>query len=80
MSNALGAADNGAQIKTRTKVVSAKPTNGNWLATIEDRSTGNKREVMAKVIVNAAGPGQTKCRHLCAEVVTMRKPTESGCG
>jgi glycerol-3-phosphate dehydrogenase len=54
--NARGAVDKGAQIKTRSKVVSAKPVNGGWQATIESRGDGTTHDVFAKVIVNATGP------------------------
>jgi glycerol-3-phosphate dehydrogenase len=54
--NARDAAANGAEINTRTKVVSVEPKNGGWQATIENRSDGSRQEVLAKVIVNAAGP------------------------
>ena len=56
VSNARGAAQQGAQIKTRSKVVGAKPSGDGWLASVEDHCTGTVQEVMAKVIVNAAGP------------------------
>jgi glycerol-3-phosphate dehydrogenase len=54
--NARGAVEKGAQIKTRSKVVSATPTNGGWQAIIESRGDGTTHEVFARVIVNAAGP------------------------
>ena len=52
--NALDAAEHGATILTHTRLVDARREAGGWRATIED-ATG-RREVHAKVLVNAAGP------------------------
>ena len=49
--NALDAAANGAEIATRTALVSARREGGCWRATL---STG--RQVEARALVNAAGP------------------------
>lgn len=54
--NARDAADRGATIRTRTKVVSARREAGNWIVTIEDLRNGKTEEVRARMIVNAAGP------------------------
>lgn len=60
--NAQGAAENGAYIKTRTKVIAARPVTDGWQATIEDCEDGAARDVFAKVIVNAAGPWADQVR------------------
>ncbi len=54
--NARDAADRGAEINTRVKMVSARRENGTWHATLHDEISGTSREVTAKLIVNAAGP------------------------
>jgi len=54
--NARDAADRGATIRTRTKVVAARRENGLWAISIEDLRTGETEEVKARLLVNAAGP------------------------
>jgi glycerol-3-phosphate dehydrogenase len=49
--NARDAADRGAEILTRTKVISARREKGQWSIALS-----NKRTVKAKALVNAAGP------------------------
>ena len=46
----------GAEILTRTKVVSAERVNGGWRVVTEDTGTGVSREWRAKFLVNAGGP------------------------
>jgi glycerol-3-phosphate dehydrogenase len=52
--NARAAAQRGAAIETRTRLVSARAEDGVWRALIEHG--GAKREVRAHALVNAAGP------------------------
>ena len=54
--NARDAADRGATIRTRAKVVSARRTAGHWAIAVEDTATGETQNVRARLIVNAAGP------------------------
>ena len=54
--NARDAADRGATIRTRTKVVSARRSEGGWELIVEDRRTGARETVHARLLVNAAGP------------------------
>lgn len=54
--NARDAADRGAVIRTRTKVVSARREGGFWSVTTEDVATGRTEAVQARLFVNAAGP------------------------
>ncbi|MDQ0390460.1 glycerol-3-phosphate dehydrogenase [Labrys monachus] len=54
--NARDAADRGATIRTRCKVVSARRDGGVWRLTLHDRLSGEDNEVTASMIVNAAGP------------------------
>ncbi|MGD9830110.1 MAG: glycerol-3-phosphate dehydrogenase [Hyphomicrobiaceae bacterium] len=54
--NARSAADLGAEIATRTQVVAARPaSDGGWLVDLET-TTGARRQVKARALVNAAGP------------------------
>lgn len=54
--NARDAADRGATIRTRAKVVSARRQNGHWTVGVLDLRTGDKEQVRARLLVNAAGP------------------------
>ncbi|MHB8283194.1 MAG: glycerol-3-phosphate dehydrogenase [Caulobacteraceae bacterium] len=52
--NAMDAAECGARIRTRTRLLDAQRTAAGWTARIE--ATDGVRTVSAKVLVNAAGP------------------------
>jgi len=54
--NARDAADRGAAIRTRTRVVEARREATQWLVTVENARTGARDTVSAKLLVNAAGP------------------------
>lgn len=54
--NARDAAERGAEIMTRTQLMSAERRGDIWQATIKDVETGAERVVEAKAIVNAGGP------------------------
>src|SRR5215218_4939947 len=54
--NALDAAERGAEIRVRTKVVSARRDGDGWTVVLQDAATGATSEVSARVLVNAAGP------------------------
>lgn len=54
--NARDAADRGATIRTRTKVVEARRESGIWTIKIENLRTGEIEEIKARLLVNAAGP------------------------
>jgi glycerol-3-phosphate dehydrogenase len=53
--NALDAAERGACVLTRTRLLSARATADGWLAVCEDRPTGRRRALRARAIVNATG-------------------------
>ncbi|CAN7499829.1 glycerol-3-phosphate dehydrogenase [Trinickia sp. LjRoot230] len=53
--NALDAAERGATVATRTKLVSAVRSGGEWQAELE-RSDGSRVSVQARSLANAAGP------------------------
>jgi len=54
--NARDAADRGAEILTRTRVVSAEVVDWIWHVTLEDTVTGRRETRQARMLVNAAGP------------------------
>jgi len=54
--NARDAANRGAEIRTRTKVTSARRSQGAWTIDIEDTETGLREAIRARMVVNAAGP------------------------
>jgi glycerol-3-phosphate dehydrogenase len=54
--NARDAADKGAVIRPRAKLVSARTEKDGWLLTIEDQASGRREDVRARAVVNAAGP------------------------
>lgn len=54
--NAVGAAENGAAILTRTGLVHAERREGVWVGTLRDSDGGGERQVRARVLINAAGP------------------------
>ena len=53
--NALAAMEQGAEIRTRTRLVGARRDRGLWRVTL-GRSAGATEEVRARALVNAAGP------------------------
>ncbi|WP_343313395.1 glycerol-3-phosphate dehydrogenase [Brucella sp. BE17] len=53
---ARDAADRGAQIATRARVVAARRDKDGWTVTVEHADTGEREEVRARLLVNAAGP------------------------
>ncbi|MDM9618756.1 glycerol-3-phosphate dehydrogenase [Rhizobium sp. S96] len=72
--NVRDAADKGALIMPRTKVVSARRENGLWAIETVDTVTGQTGRFQARMLVNAAGPwvdhviraafGQNEARHV----------------
>ena len=54
--NARDAQARGAHVLTGTKVVSATGGEGGWEVVLEDRESGRRRTVRARMLVNAAGP------------------------
>jgi glycerol-3-phosphate dehydrogenase len=72
--NARDAADKGALIMPRTKVVSARQEGGTWLVETRSVATGASETHRARMLVNAAGPwvdqvirsafGQNEARHV----------------
>ena len=56
VSNAVDAARHGADIEVRTRVVEARRHDGHWHIAMQDERTGERREVTARLVVNAGGP------------------------
>lgn len=54
--NARDAADKGASINTRTKVVKAQRQDGNWAITVEHLGSDERETIYARMMINAAGP------------------------
>ncbi|WP_324617324.1 glycerol-3-phosphate dehydrogenase [Microvirga alba] len=54
--NALDASERGADIRVRTKLVSARREGDLWVASLQNVETGEPTEVRARVMVNAGGP------------------------
>ncbi|MBI4754914.1 MAG: glycerol-3-phosphate dehydrogenase [Betaproteobacteria bacterium] len=69
--NAIDARARGATVLTRTRVVSLRRAQGHWRATLQDGASGECREVMARAVVNAAGPW-------VAEVAGLAEPRPPG--
>jgi glycerol-3-phosphate dehydrogenase len=53
--NAMAAAERGAEIRTRTRLITARPEGALWRAMLQDE-TGRQETVFAQAMVNAAGP------------------------
>jgi glycerol-3-phosphate dehydrogenase len=54
--NARDAAERGATIRTRARVVRARRENGHWMISVENLRDKTVETVKARLIVNAAGP------------------------
>jgi glycerol-3-phosphate dehydrogenase len=54
--NAIDAAARGAVVETGIEMVKAERRAGLWILTVQDNADGSRREIRAKVLVNAAGP------------------------
>lgn len=54
--NAVGAAEKGATVLTRSAAISARRENGAWTVVTQNSVTGEQRKFRARCIVNCAGP------------------------
>lgn len=54
--NARDAADNGAEIHTRTKCLSAERVDGLWQIRLQNRETDQPETIHARCLINASGP------------------------
>src|SRR5262249_2682065 len=66
--NARDAADHGAVIRTRAKVVMAMRRDDHWAITVEDQTAGQRDVIKARALVNATGPWVEKTLALCLSV------------
>jgi glycerol-3-phosphate dehydrogenase len=53
---ARDAANHGADIRTRTRAVDIRQSDGIWQVTVEDNFNGERSTISARALVNAAGP------------------------
>ena len=53
---ARDAADHGADIRTRTRAVEIRQTDGIWQVTVQNTITGERTTIRSRVLVNAGGP------------------------
>ncbi|MBN9023109.1 MAG: glycerol-3-phosphate dehydrogenase, partial [Rhizobiales bacterium] len=67
---ARDAADRGAAIATRTRYVAAERQDGLWRLTLEDRRRGERFEIAARALVNAAGPWVSEVMHGVAGIAS----------
>lgn len=54
--NARDAADRGVDLRTRTEVAAIERNGDRWTVSLRDTVTGERSTVVARVVVNAAGP------------------------
>lgn len=71
--NARDAADRGALVRTRCKVIAARRENGLWRIRLQDQTNGAENEVTARLVVNAAGPWVD---NVLANVVAHNEPNQ----
>ncbi|HKH00754.1 MAG TPA: glycerol-3-phosphate dehydrogenase, partial [Bradyrhizobium sp.] len=53
---ARDAADRGAEIRTRSRAVEIRQSEGVWRLTVENTLSGERSTISARVLINAAGP------------------------
>ncbi len=53
---ARDAANRGAEIRTRSRAVEIRQTDGIWQVTVEDTASGARSTIQARALVNAGGP------------------------
>lgn len=71
--NALDAAQHGASILTRHEVVSARRVNSLWEIQVLNRRNGTNKTLIARSIVNAAGPWVNQIIESTESVLSQRK-------
>lgn len=54
--NARDAEERGAEIRPRTRYVSARRDGNSWICVLEDVNSGAKTEIKAKLLINTGGP------------------------
>ena len=66
--NARDAASRGAQIATHTAVSHIERNDGKWRVTISGQEAADERQIVARVVVNAAGPWVDNVLNLARQV------------
>jgi len=61
--NAVDARERGADIRTRTRCISARRAGGAWIAELQDVASSARETVEARALVNAAGPWVAEVLH-----------------
>ena len=74
--NARDAADRGARIFTRTRLVSARCVDGLWIAEVE--SDGVRSEIAARALVNAAGPWAAAVAGIARQAAPVKLRLDKG--
>ena len=69
--NARDAAERGADIRTRTKCISARREGSLWRLTLEDQRDGVRYDIVAAGLINAGGPWVSE---IVADVVGLNAP------
>ncbi len=69
--NARDAADRGARILTRTRLIGAERMDGFWRLTLANTETGARSRLAARALVNAAGPWVA---HVLERVIGTQSP------
>ena len=69
--NAVDAADHGAMIKPRTRVISAMRDNNHWIIKTKHTLNGKEETVHAKYLINAAGPWAD---HVLHDALDQKQP------
>lgn len=72
--NALDAAERGADIRTRTRLIGARAEDGLWTASLLDTSSGLTSEASAAAIVNAGGAWVSTLLRTVAGIPPARPP------
>ncbi len=71
--NAVDAARRGADIRTRTRAVSAERRGDHWFLTTEHVESGQREQIQARTLVNAAGPWVARTLSDVAKVETKAR-------
>ena len=71
--NAVDAAHRGADIRTRTRAIAAERRGDHWSLTTEHVESGQREEIKARTLVNAAGPWVARTLSDVAKVETKAR-------
>jgi glycerol-3-phosphate dehydrogenase len=71
--NAVDAARRGADIRTRTRAVSAERRGDHWVLATEHVESGEREQIQARTLVNAAGPWVARTLSDVAKVETTAR-------